>query len=172
MQRRKKKKKHNGYNILTSHGLKNKQRESRSQFCFFPLLCRQCVTYYRAMLPWCMHIHTHTHSAEVIFCFSVLNPPPVSLSLGSVVSITLVLAIPPRLLCYHPSISVSHSISLPSSLCLFSLMYPLLTSPTAPSLLLLLLPDVSANFINRNKRLRHQWFANGCVLFFPPSSLT
>lgn len=111
--------------------------------------------------------HTHKHSAEIIFCFSVLNPPPVSLSLGSVVSITLVLAIPPRLLCYHPFISVSHSISLPSSLCLFSLMYPLLTSPTAPSLLLLLLPDVSANFINRNKRLKHQWFANGCVLFSP-----
>ena len=80
------------------------------------------------------HTYTHRSTAEVIFCFPVLNPPPVSLSPGSAVSITLVLAIPPRLLCYHPSISVPHFISqpIPPFLTLFPLSDGAASARSAP----------------------------------------
>ncbi len=81
--------------------------------CSKPDLSHQCVTYMRTM-----HTHAHKHSSavEVIFCFSVLNPSPVSPSLQY--PLLFALQSPPRLLCYHPSMSLilSPDPSLPSSL--------------------------------------------------------
>lgn len=122
----------------------------------------RCVTYIRTMHTRA-HAYTQTGAAEVIFCFSILNPPPISLS---AVSITLILTIPPRLL-YHPSISVFHFISrpLPPFLSSFSSHTVFSLCPST----LLRLHHVSANFINRNQPLRHQWFVNDRGLFLATS---
>lgn len=96
-------------------------------------------------------------TAEVRFCFSVFNPPPIS---RAAVSITLNLAIPQD---YY---FIIHQ-SLP--LMLFpNFLFPSSSSRTVFSLYpstLHRLRCVSANFINRNQPLRHQWVVNDRGLF-------
>lgn len=95
------------------HQYTQRKKHWDSCCCSKPDLSHQCVTYIRTM-----HTHAHKHSSavEVIFCFSVLNPSPVSPSLQY--PLLFALQSPLRLLCYHPSMSLilSPNQSLPSSL--------------------------------------------------------
>lgn len=96
-------------------------------------------------------------TAQVIFCFSVFNPLPIS---RAAVSITLNHTIP------QDYFVIIH-LSLP--LTLFpNFLLPSSSSRTVFSLYpssLRRVRRVSANFINRNQPLRHQWVVNDRGLF-------